>query len=87
MSSQNILEAIMEPHFSTDLDFNLLEPEKADMAYDKVCAILTRFGTIDDEAKKLYGPVLVLNLCRRVCRTCEEGKSKTVDAGIRRGAE
>ncbi len=47
--------------FSTDLDFNLLEPEKADMAYDKVRAILTRFGTIDDEAKKLYGPVLVLN--------------------------
>ena len=31
------------------------------MAYDKVRAILTRFGTIDDEAKKLYGPVLVLN--------------------------
>lgn len=47
--------------FSTDLDFNLLKPEKADMAYDKVRAILTRFGTIDDEAKKIYGPVLVLN--------------------------
>ena len=31
------------------------------MAYDKVRAILTRFGTIDDEAKKVYGPVLVLN--------------------------
>lgn len=27
----------------------------------KVRAILTRFGTIDDEAKKLFGPVLVLN--------------------------
>jgi predicted nucleotidyltransferase component of viral defense system len=47
--------------FSTDLDFNLLEPEKLDMVYDKVRAILTRFGTIDDEAKKMYGPVLVLN--------------------------
>lgn len=47
--------------FSTDLDFNLLDPEKIDMVYDKVRAILTRFGTIDDEAKKLYGPVLVLN--------------------------
>ena len=47
--------------FSTDLDFNLLEPDKLDMVYDKVRAILTRFGTIDDEAKKLYGPVLVLN--------------------------
>ena len=47
--------------FSTDLDFNLLDPDKLDLAYDKVRAILTRFGTIDDEAKKLYGPVLVLN--------------------------
>lgn len=47
--------------FSTDLDFNLLNPEKLDVVYEKVRAILTRFGTIDDEAKKLYGPVLVLN--------------------------
>lgn len=47
--------------FSTDLDFNLLDPTKIDMAYGKVRGILTRFGTIDDEAKKLYGPVLVLN--------------------------
>ncbi len=47
--------------FSTDLDFNLLDPARLDMVYDKVRAILTRFGTIDDEAKKLYGPVLVLN--------------------------
>ena len=47
--------------FSTDLDFNLLDPDKFDLAYDKVRAILTRFGTIDDEAKKPYGPVLVLN--------------------------
>lgn len=47
--------------FSTDLDFNLLDPDKLDMVYNKVRTILTRFGTIDDEAKKLYGPVLVLN--------------------------
>lgn len=47
--------------FSTDLDFNLLVPEKLEMVYDKVRTILTRFGTIDDEAKKLYGPVMVLN--------------------------
>ena len=47
--------------FSTDLDFNLLNPDKLDMVYDKVRAILARLGTIDDEAKKLYGPVLVLN--------------------------
>ena len=47
--------------FSTDLDFNLLVPEKLDMVYDKVRTILTRFGSINDEAKKLYGPVFVLN--------------------------
>ena len=47
--------------FSTDLDFNLLDPERLDIVYDKVRAILTRFGTIDDEAKKLNGPLLVLN--------------------------
>lgn len=47
--------------FSTDLDFNLLDIEELDRVYDKVRAILTRFGTIDDEAKKQYGPVLVLN--------------------------
>lgn len=47
--------------FSTDLDFNLLEPEKLDMVYSKVRAILTRFGRIDDEAKKFYGPVFVLD--------------------------
>ena len=50
--------------FSTDLDFNLLVQDKINMVYDKVRAILTRFGTIDDEAKKLYGPVLVLNYGR-----------------------
>lgn len=47
--------------FSTDLDFNLLDATKLDLVYDKVRAILTRFGTIDDEAKKLFGLVLVLN--------------------------
>lgn len=31
------------------------------MVYNKVRQILLRFGTIDDEAKKLYGPILVLN--------------------------
>ena len=52
--------------FSTDLDFNLLDPDKLDMVYGKVRAILTRFGTIDDEAKKLYGPVFVL-IAHKLC--------------------
>lgn len=49
------------PRFSTDLDFNLLEADKLDTAFNKVRQILTRFGTIDDEAKKQFGPVLVLD--------------------------
>lgn len=47
--------------FSTDLDFNLLDVSKLDMVYEKVRAILIRFGKIDDEAKKMFGPILVLN--------------------------
>lgn len=49
------------PRFSTDLDFNLLDPSKADLVYDRVRSILTRFGRIDDEAKKTFGLILVLD--------------------------
>ena len=49
------------PRFSTDLDFNLLDMSKQDVVYNKVRQILLRFGTIDDEAKKLNGLILVLN--------------------------
>ena len=49
------------PRFSTDLDFNLLDTDKLDVVYAKVRQILLRFGTIDDEAKKQFGPILVLN--------------------------
>lgn len=49
------------PRFSTDLDFNLLDTDKLDIVYTKVRQILLRFGTIDDEAKKQFGPILVLN--------------------------
>ena len=49
------------PRFSTDLDFNLLDTNKLDIVYAKVRQILLRFGSIDDEAKKQFGPILVLN--------------------------
>ena len=49
------------PRFSTDLDFNLLDMSKQDVVYNKIRQILLRFGTIDDEAKKLNGPILVLD--------------------------
>lgn len=49
------------PRFSTDLDFNLLDVNKSDLVYGKVRNILTKFGTIDDEAKKFFGPLMVLD--------------------------
>lgn len=49
------------PRFSTDLDFNLLDIEKSDYVYNKIRTILLKFGTIDDEAIKQYGLILVLN--------------------------
>lgn len=52
------------PRFSTELDFNLLDESKQDMVYEKVRRILLKYGSIDDEAKKLYGPILVLNYGR-----------------------
>lgn len=49
------------PRFSVDLDFNLLDAEKEDIVYGKVRKILLKYGTIFDEAKKFYGPLIVLD--------------------------
>jgi len=49
------------PRFSVDLDFNLLEPAKEEEVYQKVRSVLLKFGTIADEAKKFFGPVIVLD--------------------------
>jgi predicted nucleotidyltransferase component of viral defense system len=49
------------PRFSVDLDFNLLDIEKEDVAYKKIRLILLRYGKIFDEAKKIYGPLIVLD--------------------------
>jgi len=49
------------PRFSVDLDFNLINSEKVDAVYEKVRKILLKYGTITDEAKKFYGPILVLD--------------------------
>ena len=49
------------PRFSVDLDFNLLEKEQEDLVYKKVRKILLKYGSIHDEAKKHYGPIIVLN--------------------------
>ncbi len=47
--------------FSTDLDFNLLDNTQAESVYRQLHKLLLQYGTIDDEAMKLYGPILVLN--------------------------
>ncbi len=49
------------PRFSVDLDFNLIDTEKEDVVYGKIRKILLKYGTIFDEAKKFYGPLIVLD--------------------------
>jgi len=49
------------PRFSVDLDFNLLDKDQEDLVYNKVRNILLKYGSIYDEAKKHYGPIVVLN--------------------------
>ena len=49
------------PRFSTDLDFNLLNPEQEKEVYDRVRKIVLKYGKIHDEAIKHYGIVIVLD--------------------------
>ena len=51
------------PRFSVDMDFNIIQPdkEKETQIYLKMRDILLKYGTIDDEAQKFFGPVIVLN--------------------------
>ncbi|MDR2556886.1 MAG: nucleotidyl transferase AbiEii/AbiGii toxin family protein [Bacteroidales bacterium] len=49
------------PRFSVDLDFNLLKSEKENDVYNKVRNIISKYGKIEDEAKKFFGPVFLLN--------------------------
>ncbi|MEN8250611.1 MAG: nucleotidyl transferase AbiEii/AbiGii toxin family protein [Bacteroidota bacterium] len=49
------------PRFSVDLAFNLLDKKQEDLVYNKVRKILLKYGSIYDEAKKHYGPLVVLN--------------------------
>ena len=49
------------PRFSVDLDFDLLEMEKAERVFTKVKNILLKYGDIHDEAQKFFGDLLVLD--------------------------
>lgn len=49
------------PRFSIDLDFNLLYPESEEKVYHKLRKIILNHGAIHDEAKKHFGPLVVLD--------------------------
>lgn len=49
------------PRFSIDLDFNLLDTGKEEFVFEKVRKIIMKYGTIFDEAKKHFGPLIVLD--------------------------
>lgn len=49
------------PRFSVDLDFNLIHAEAEESVYQKLRAILLKYGSIFDEAKKFFGSIVVLD--------------------------
>ncbi len=49
------------PRFSVDLDFDLLDKDKAAIVYGKLRKIILKYGNIADEAKKFYGLLFVLD--------------------------
>lgn len=49
------------PRFSIDLDFDLLNAEKEELVFNKVRKIILKHGSIFDEAKKYFGPLIVLD--------------------------
>ncbi len=49
------------PRFSVDLDFNLISTDNEEVVYEKVRNTLLKYGKIADEAKKFYGPIIVLD--------------------------
>jgi len=49
------------PRFSVDLDFDLLDKEKAEQVFAKVKNILLKYGEIHDEAHKFFGDLLALD--------------------------
>jgi len=49
------------PRFSVDLDFDLLQNDAYDLVYDKLRGIVENYGTVFDEAKKHFGPIIVLD--------------------------
>ncbi len=42
------------PRFSVDLDFDLLDPDKKEIVFEKIKAILTKVGVLSDASEKRY---------------------------------
>ena len=49
------------PRFSVDLDFDLLNRDKAAIVYGKLRKIILKYGSISDEAQKFFGQLVVLD--------------------------
>ena len=47
--------------FSMDLDFDLLDSEKEDYVFDRVKAIIEKYGTLKEARKKRFNPLYVLS--------------------------
>jgi len=67
------------PRFSTDLDFNLLEPGTEKSVFEEMRKILLKYGSIHDEALKRFGPVLVLDYGRDERKLKVEVSSRQYD--------
>jgi len=49
------------PRFSVDLDFDLIYLDKERIVYEKVRNIILNYGKVHDEARKFFGPLIVLD--------------------------
>lgn len=49
------------PRFSVDLDFDLLDPDKKEVVFEKIKAILTKMGVLSDASDKHYTLLYILH--------------------------
>lgn len=52
--------------FSVDLDFDLLDPEKQDLVFEKVKTILQEYGTVTEARQKRYNIFFILSYHKKV---------------------
>jgi predicted nucleotidyltransferase component of viral defense system len=54
--------------FSVDLDFDLLDPEKKDLVFEKVKTILQEYGTVTEARQKRYSIFFILSYHNKVAQ-------------------